>query len=147
MEAPLKEVVKEAQNMVQQLQDAFDNGGLDEVVSTVGDIFAQIVEKAASAAPDLIDVASDMIQSFLTGINNNLPEIASAGVDIVTSLGSALIENTGLLWSTGVALLAEVLSGLADNMPQLIESAKDALSQFGSALVEYAPSIGESAAK
>ena len=147
MEAPLKEVVKEAQNMVQQLQDAFNNGGLDEVVSTVGDIFAQIVEKAASAAPDLIDVASDMIQSFLTGINNNLPEIASAGVDIVTSLGSALIENTGLLWSTGVALLAEVLSGLADNMPQLIESAKDALSQFGSALVEYAPSIGESAAK
>ena len=147
MEAPLKEVVKEAQNMVQQLQDAFNNGGLDEVVSTVGDIFAQIVEKAASAAPDLIDVASDMIRSFLTGINNNLPEIASAGVDIVTSLGSALIENTGLLWSTGVALLAEVLSGLADNMPQLVESAKDALSQFGSALVEYAPSIGESAAK
>lgn len=147
MEAPLKEVVKEAQNMVQQLQDAFNNGGLDEVVSTVGDIFAQIVEKAASAAPDLIDVASDMIQSFLTGINNNLPEIASAGVDIVTSLGSALIENTGLLWSTGVALLAEVLSGLTDNMPQLVESAKDALSQFGSALVEYAPSIGESAAK
>lgn len=147
MEAPLKEVVKEAQNMVQQLQDAFNNGGLDEVVSTVGDIFAQIVEKAASAAPDLIDVASDMIQSFLTGINNNLPEIASAGVDIVTSLGSSLIENTGLLWSTGVALLAEVLSGLADNMPQLVESAKDALSQFGSALVEYAPSIGESAAK
>lgn len=147
MEAPLKEGVKEAQNMVQQLQDAFNNGGLDEVVSTVGDIFAQIVEKAASAAPDLIDVASDMIQSFLTGINNNLPEIASAGVDIVTSLGSALIENTGLLWSTGVALLAEVLSGLADNMPQLVESAKDALSQFGSALVEYAPSIGESAAK
>ena len=147
MEAPLKEVVKEAQNMVQQLQDAFNNGGLDEVVSTVGDIFAQIVEKAASAAPDLIDVASDMIQSFLTGINNNLPEIASAGVDIVTSLGSALIENTGLLWSTGVALLAEVLSGLADNMPQLVEPAKDALSQFGSALVEYAPSIGESAAK
>lgn len=147
MEAPLKEVVKEAQNMVQQLQDAFNNGGLDEVVSTVGDIFAQIVEKAASAAPDLIDVASDMIQSFLTGINNNLPNIASAGVDIVTSLGSALIENTGLLWSTGVALLAEVLSGLADNMPQLVESAKDALSQFGSALVEYAPSIGESAAK
>lgn len=147
MEAPLKEVVKEAQNMVQQLQDAFNNGGLDEVVSTVGDIFAQIVEKAASAAPDLIDVASDMIQSFLTGINNNLPEIASAGVDIVTSLGSALIENTGLLWSTGVALLAEVLSGLADNIPQLVESAKDALSQFGSALVEYAPSIGESAAK
>lgn len=147
MEAPLKEVVKEAQNMVQQLQDAFDNGGLDEVVTTVGDIFAQIVEKAASAAPDLIDVASDMIQSFLTGINNNLPKIASAGVDIVTSLGSALIENTGLLWSTGVALLAEVLSGLADNMPQLVESAKDALSQFGSALVEYAPSIGESAAK
>lgn len=147
MEAPLKEVVKEAQNMVQQLQDAFNNGRLDEVVSTVGDIFAQIVEKAASAAPDLIDVASDMIQSFLTGINNNLPNIASAGVDIVTSLGSALIENTGLLWSTGVALLAEVLSGLADNMPQLVESAKDALSQFGSALVEYAPSIGESAAK
>ena len=98
MEAPLKEVVKEAQNMVQQLQDAFNNGGLDEVVSTVGDIFAKIVEKAASAAPDLIDVASDMIQSFLTGINNNLPNIASAGVDIVTSLGSALIENTGLLW-------------------------------------------------
>ena len=146
LEEPMKDIVKEAQNMVQQLQTAFNNGGLDEVVSTVGDIFAQIVEKAASATPGIINVASDLIQSFLNGINENLPAIASAGVDIVTSLGAALIENTGLLWSTGVALLAEVLSGLSSNMPQLIESAKQAISNFGSALIEHAPTIGASAA-
>lgn len=127
MEAPLKEVVKEAQNMVQQLQDAFDNGGLDEVVTTVGDIFAQIVEKAASAAPDLIDVASDMIQSFLTGINNNLPKIASAGVDIVTSLGSALIENTGLFILSVSTLVAADFSPAYEFLYTLSPSAAQKL--------------------
>ncbi len=147
MDTPMKDVVKEAQVMVQQLQDAFNNGGLDAVVSTVGDVFAQIVEEAASAAPQFIDIASDLVESFLNGLNDNLPEIASAGSQVVVSLASALAENTGLLWSTGVALIAEILTGLADNTPQLIESAEKAVSQFGSALVEYAPSIGESAAK
>lgn len=147
MESPMKDVVKEAQVMVQQLQKAFDDGGLDAVVSTVGDVFAQIVEEGASAAPQFIEIASDLVESFLGGINDNLPNIASAGSEMVVSLGSALIENTGLLWSTGVALMAEILAGLAENTPQLIESAEKAVSQFGSALVEYAPSIGESAAK
>lgn len=54
LESPMKDAVKEAQNMVQQLQEAFNNGGLDEAVSVVGDIFAQIVEKAASAVPDTL---------------------------------------------------------------------------------------------
>lgn len=147
LETPMKDVVKEAQVMVQKLQNAFDNGGLDEVVSTVGDIFAQIVVEAATAVPGFIDIASDLVESFLTGINDNMPEIAAAGVQIVTAIGSALIENAGLLWSTGVTMLAEVLSGLTDNMPELIDSAKDAIDQFGTALIENAPAIGESAAR
>lgn len=147
LESPMKDVVKEAQKMVQQLQNAFDNGGLEEVVSTVGDIFAQIVEEAASAAPEFIDIASDMVASFLNGIDDNMPEIATAGVKVVTSIASALMKNTGLLWSTGVEVFAEVLSGIADNMPELIDSAEDAIDQFGTALIENAPTIGKSAAK
>lgn len=144
---PLKDVVKEAQVMVSQLQDALTNGGLDGLVSSVGSVFAQIVQKVADATPQIIGVASDLIGSFLGGINENLPQIAESGVQIVVSLASALIENTGLLWSTGIALFAEILSGLAENMPQLLETAEEAISQLGSALVTHAPTIGQSAAK
>lgn len=144
---PLKDVVKEAQVMVAQLQDALMNGGLDGLVSAVGSVFAQIVQKAADATPEIIQVVSDLVASFLGGINENLPQIAESGVQIVVSLASALIENTGLLWSTGIALFAEILSGLAENMPQVIETAKETIAQLGSALVTHAPTIGESAAK
>lgn len=147
VQEPMKDIVKEAQVMVQELQEAFDDGGLDGLVSAVGDVFAQIVKEAADAAPDLINVASDLIQSFMAGINANLPQIASAGTGIVVSLISALIKNAGSLWRTGVALLAEILSGLADNMPMLIDSAEDAVSELGAALITYAPMIGESAAR
>lgn len=147
MQEPLKEVVKTAQEMVQQLQEAFNDGGLDGLVSKVGDVFAQIVTKVAQAAPEFINMASDMVKSFVSGIMDNLPEIAEAGVQIITSLLTALIENAGLLWSSAVEIFAQLLAGMADQTPKLIETAKSALSQFATALIDNAPTIGASAAK
>lgn len=144
---PVKEIVKEAQGMVQQLQEALTEGGIDGMVDAFGDVFAEMVGKIAEATPKFIDIASSLVSSFLNGIYENIPSIATSGANIVASLASALIENTSLLWSTGISLFAEILSGLADKMPELIPVAEQAISNLGSALVANAPTIGQSAAK
>ena len=59
MATPLKNVVKVAQEMVQGLQEAFNDGGLDALVDKTGDVMAENVTRVAQAAPELIGTAED----------------------------------------------------------------------------------------
>ena len=45
MQDTAKDVVKEAQGMVQQLQDAFNEGGFQGLVGAFGNVLAQIVKR------------------------------------------------------------------------------------------------------
>lgn len=90
MQEPLKDIAKEAQGMVSQLQEAFDEGGLEGMVSAAGDVLAQIVQKIAEFAPTLIESAAGLVQSFCSGLIS-ADGIAEAGTGLVTSLVSAFL--------------------------------------------------------
>lgn len=64
----MKDVVKEAQTMVQELQEAFNDGGLDSLVEKTGEVMAQIVAEVVQAAPKLIETAENLVWSFIQGI-------------------------------------------------------------------------------
>lgn len=139
-----KDVVKEAQGMVQQLRDAFNAGGLDGLVSAVGDVLAQIVQKIAEAVPTVINSAVDLIHSFCEGLKN-AQGLGEAGASLIASLVMGLLSCIGDMWSTAAVIFAELLSGLAAQLPKILETGKEAISQFGRALVDNAPSILSSA--
>ena len=144
MQDTAKDVVKEAQGMVVQLQDSFNEGGFDGLVGSIGNVLAQVVQRTAQAAPMVIDSAVRLVTSFCAGLKN-APGIGEAGAALITSIIVGLVSCTGELWSTAVFLFAEFLSGLAAQLPQILESGKEAVAQFGQALMDNAPSIFSSA--
>lgn len=145
MQEPCKEIVKTAQEMVQQLHDTFEADGFEGLVSSVGGIFAQIVQRIAEAVPEIMDAGVDLVRSFCEGLKG-APGIGEAGASLIVSLASGVISTAGILWSTAVSLGAEFLAGLTDQIPRIIETGKEAVGQFGRALVESAPSVLSSAA-
>lgn len=145
MEAPLKEVVKEAQNMVQQLQDAFNNGGLDSLVTKAGEVMAQIVTEVAQAAPKLIETAENLVGSFIQGIVDHKSEFASAGATMVAELVRAIMDVAGDMWSAGIYLFTEFLQAMTDHSEEMGQSFGEMISKIGEAVQTNLPLIIQAA--
>jgi len=144
MQDAAKDVAKEAQEMVRELQGAFDEGGFQGLVGAFGNVLAQIVQRIAAAAPTVIEAAVSLVMSFCDGLRD-APGLGESGASLITSLVTGLMSCVGELWSTAVVLFAQLLSGLAAQLPQILETGREAVAEFGRSLVDNAPSIFSSA--
>ena len=141
MATPLKNVVKVAQEMVQGLQEAFNDGGLDALVDKTGDVMAEIVTRVAQAAPELIGTAEDLVSAFIQTLLEQKEEFASAGAFMVSELAKAIMNVAGDMWSAGIYIFTEFLKALTDHSEELGSSFGEMLSKIGEAVQENLPLI------
>lgn len=88
----LKETAKSATDSINNITEAFQNGGLDDAIEAAGDEFANLAVEAASHAPDMVDTAVDFIESFVDGIGKNKKKLVGAAVDMAKTLGGGLAD-------------------------------------------------------
>ncbi|NFG01774.1 phage tail tape measure protein [Clostridium sporogenes] len=117
---PMKEVVKTANEMVQQLTTAFKEGGLTSLVTELGNVFATIITNIAAQLPQMINLAVQVIQSFITGIQNNLPLIATSAIQIIQTLITGFITVLPQIIQVGLQLIIQLGTGIAQAIPMLL---------------------------
>ena len=159
MQEPLRAVAQEATEMVRQLSKAFSEGGLSGLVNEAGAVFASVLSQIAEQVPRAIDLAVQVIQSFLEGLVSNKDAIVQGAIDIVSALVFGILSVTGNILSAGAELILALGHGIADNAPELlqrgseavgnlvqgiIDGAPDFLSQAASLISEFANSLSES---
>ena len=88
----MKNAAVQATDSVNNIKDAFTNGGLDDAISTAGDEFASLAVKAAEHAPDMVDTAVDFIEAFAKGIVQNRGKLIGAAGDVAESFAEGLAE-------------------------------------------------------
>lgn len=145
MQTPLKDIVKEAQTMVQGLQEAFNDGGLDSLITKAGEVMAQIVTEVAQAAPKLIGTAENLIGSFIQGIVDHKSEFATAGATMVAELVRAIMDVAGDMWSAGIYLFTEFLQAMTDHSEEMGQSFGEMISKIGEAVQANLPLIIQAA--
>ncbi|MFR3808028.1 MAG: phage tail tape measure protein [Lachnospiraceae bacterium] len=145
MQTPLKDIVKEAQTMVQGLQEAFNDGGLDSLVTKAGEVMAQIVTEVAQAAPKLIGTAENLVGSFIQGIVDHKSEFAIAGAMMVAELVRAIMDVAGDMWSAGIYLFTEFLQAMTDHSEEMGQSFGEMISKIGEAVQTNLPLIIQAA--
>lgn len=128
-----------------QLSDAFQQGGISGVVSTLGTVLAEACNQIAQQAPGIIDMAVSLIQSFLSGIQQNSGQLATAAVNIATSLISGIISAGPQIISTGGQLLLQFAQGFAAQVPQLTIKAVNAIASLAQGFVNNIPTMVQTA--
>lgn len=118
LKEPLKEMTEYATELVTQLQQAFEQGGFEGLVNSLGGVFSKILTDIASQAPQIIEIASQFISSFLEGINQNSEQLGQAAVDIVMSLVNGFFENLPLFIETGSNLLGSFIDGMISSIEE-----------------------------
>ena len=88
----LKDAVQVVNESVDNITDAFNNGGMDAAISAAGDEFANLATAAASHAPEMVDVAVNFIQSFADGIVSNRGKLIGAAGEAAEAVASGLAE-------------------------------------------------------
>lgn len=147
LDKPLRSAAQTGTEMVNQLLDALNDGGLDNMVAVAGDVLSQIVTKVASFAPTLINLSTSLIKSFLDGLKNNSPQIVEAAVGIGTSFVGGITSILPTLVQTGMSLLAQLVEGIANALPTLMTMAADCVSQLASGIIQEVPNLASAASK
>ena len=140
MQTPMKDVVAEANSMVGELQQAFNSGGFDGLVSAVGGVLSEVVQDVAEAGPQLIDAAASLVTSFCDGLQN-AQGIGDAGGKLITSLVTALLSCAADIWSTAITLITELATGLADGAPDVMDAAVNCVQSVVQSIIDNAPAL------
>jgi TP901 family phage tail tape measure protein len=127
---PLKDVAETAIDMVRQLSTAFTEGGMDGLVTALGDVLAQAILKIAEAAPLVVDTAVNLINSFVDGIENNLDSIVDAALNIGESLIVGILKIVPRLLGVAIQIIAKLAEGIAESIPGLADTASQTMSSF-----------------
>ncbi len=110
----LKNAAVTATDSINEITDAFNNGGLDKAIETAGDEFAGLATKAAEHAPDMVDTAVSFIQSFAQGVIDNREEILNAAEETVRAFVGGIAKI--LPASEGIEEAGETVIDTMDNV-------------------------------
>lgn len=111
MEEPLKEAVAVGNGYIDELSTALKENGPDGLVAALGQILADIALRAAEFAPQLIELAVQLIKELAQGIIDNLPELMDAAGEIA----DAILDGIGDL-CPALDPVIDAIKTLADNM-------------------------------
>lgn len=114
MEEPLKEAVKVGNGYIDELSAALKENGPDGLVAALGQILADIALRAAEFAPQLIELAVQLIKELAQGIIDNLPEL----IEAAGKIADAILDGIGDL-CPALNPIIDAIKTLADNMDTL----------------------------
>lgn len=141
LQEPLRGATQFGTQMVYQLSDALQSGGFDGFVAEFGNVFAQVITKVAEYAPQFINVATQMVMSFLSGIQANSGTISSGAAQMILAFIRGLITIIPQILTVGLQLVAQLLAGIAQGLPQITSVSSSAVSQFVSGILANTGSI------
>ena len=104
---------------IRTLTDALSNGGPEAMLSAAGGILSELA----------------------AGIVEQLPGLASAGVEIIARLAQGIIAATPEMLNTAATVLGALVEGLSAALPQLLDTGIGLISQLGEGLVQGIPGL------
>lgn len=133
--------IKELNGMIGTLKTAFDKNGFTGLAGALGEVFSQLIVDIAAQAPKMIGIALLVIQSFITGLQNNLPAITSAAVQVITSLITAFLTLLPQLLTMGLQIIGNLALGIGQALPTLIPLAIQCIMSLINTIITNLPLI------
>lgn len=131
-----------AENIIPRVEIALN--GIGELIETLLPIiFNEIPIIINNVLPGLIEAGINIVNSLVSGIESNLPSLILSAGEIINQLFSAFIEMFPSILAMGAQILSSLLSGIQDNLPSIVEGAMSIIEQFIITLISMLPQIIE----
>lgn len=128
------------ENLLPRIEIALN--GIGELINQLlPPIAEKVPEIIMSLLPKMVEAGTNVITSLITGIQTNLPVIATGAVEIASTLMTALLTMLPQLLDMGMQLIVNLALGIALALPTLIPAVVQTIMQLVTTLFENLPLI------
>lgn len=129
-------------NLLPRIEIALN--GVSQLISQLAPVIAgKIPELVANILPQLVTAGINIVNSLITGIQQNLPTLANSAVQILSSLTTALLNVLPQLLTIGMQTIGYLAQGIGQQLPTLIPLAIQCIMQLIQNLYDNMPLIIE----
>ncbi len=139
LQEPLKEAVKVADGYVAELQEAFNEGGIEGVVGALGSVLSDAVNEITEFAPKLIEAGASLLSSLIQGLSENASSLGTAVTGILDVFIESFFTIVNDFVTLGGELILALCNGLSNNAESIAQTIADGLSTVMITIVDYLP--------
>lgn len=132
--------ITEVMGGLTQLFSGDASSGIGQITNGVNNFIKQLL----SVAPQLTDVASQLISNFLTVIIENLPAIVMAGTDLLLKLVEGILDNLPALVTAVLTLVTTVSTYIIQNLPTILQKGIEIVKSIAQGMIDNLPTIIQS---
>lgn len=140
----LKGLVSEATGWVTELTKATEKGGLEGLVGQLGTTLSKVLVTVTGYLPQLVQAGISIVQSLLSGIMQNRDQISQSVLNGLTTMLMGVLQMAPQLLTAGILMLGSMLQGLDQQMPNILNAGLTAIQNLCAGLLANAPSIIQS---
>ena len=128
------EIIPSAIGAVDELANAFKEGGTVGLIEAGGAMIGDLVSGIVEESPKLISTADKLISSLVNSIKQNKSQITSGAVSIIKTLGEAILSLIPELAETSIDILMGLIDGIVENAPMLVDAAVSVIEKLSALL-------------
>lgn len=111
------------------------------VTNIIGSLPTLIGGVLQTGLPLIFEQGLNLINQFSAGIASNLPALADAAMQTLTSFTGDLSGNLGLIITAGMGMLMSLAEGLLDAIPELLAAVPQIIGDLIRAIIDNLPKI------
>lgn len=119
--------------------------GVKGIVSSISNSLPTILDGLSSMLGAIMEVAPELISTLGSSIINAIPQLLPSLIQLVSSIGSMILDNLNLLVQTGLQIILELANSIASSLPSLIPTIVDVVIQIVETLVDNADMLVDGA--
>ena len=139
----LRKFVKFGSAGLSRLTAAFKTGGLQQAMSVFGNILSDGLKKLTKRLPDFVKAGVELLSALGSGLIDNLDVITDAATDILTTLSEALVKGIPELVTAGSQILSNLLDGIITNLPNITSIIVEYITGFAQIIADNADKLIE----
>lgn len=124
-----------AGNILPRVQTALEGAG-KLIEKLVPSFMERIPTLINDTLPSLLQAGVNIVLSIVDGITSNLSKIVSGAQQILTQLGSAIATNLPTLIQSGLEIIVAIANAITDSLPQLIPAVVDVVLEIADTIID-----------
>jgi len=117
------------------------NGDIGKIAQVVGDVLPKALDKIMEYVPAMLSLVMEIVSSLGAAIVDNLPMLVETAGQIVFTLLEGMIAALPQITEGALQLILALVEGLIENLPQIIEAAIQMVAALATGIAEALPEL------
>ena len=135
------EILPGINNTLQELNTAFEEGGIEGFADKLGEELANAVTVVADKAPEFINVGVKVIDSLIDGLVDNMPAIINGLATVAVELVNGIIEMAPTIAQGVIMGIQTLLTSLTPQIPIIVQNLLNGIVQIATSVAQAFPTL------